>query len=288
VQLVTDQLIETLETATIDAGLLIRRMRQDGTGVRSKPDGSPVTDADQAAERLILSRLNAAAPGVPIVAEESASNGIVPPADAPFFLVDPLDGTREYVKGRSEYTVNIALVVGGTPVLGVVGVPELDLIFVGARGAAHSARISDDGVPAERIPLRARPPAARLTALVSGSHLDATTERFLKDRHITDTRSFGSSLKLCRLATGEGDIYPRFGRTMQWDTAAADAVLRSAGGMTCRADGTPLVYGAGRGAADDPDPFANPSFIAFGAWTTDERLALLASPSEAAKTIAAK
>lgn len=273
--IVADDVFVALQAAAVDAGRLAQRMRRDGTGVSTKPDGTPVTEADEAAERLILERLTKLAPGVPVVAEESAAIGLLPEVQRSFFLVDPLDGTREYVAGRAEYTVNIALIENGVPVLGLVGVPEFALLFAAAHDRAYAVTLDADGVATSRTLLRARPRPPAPVALVSGSHLDATTQRFLDERGITDTVAFGSALKFCRLATAEGDVYPRFGRTMQWDTAAGDAVLRAAGGLSCRADGTPLVYGPRRGDASDPHPFANPSFVAFGAWTEQERDALL-------------
>jgi 3'(2'), 5'-bisphosphate nucleotidase len=214
---------------------------------RMKADRSPVTDADEETERLILAELARAFPGVPVVAEEEAAAGRIQAVGKHFFLVDPLDGTKEFLSGNGEFTVNIAEVVDGIPVAGVVYAPALERMFVGDAGGALEGT----------KPIRARAAAAEgLIAVGSRSHADAATAEFLKAYPVTRFISAGSSLKFCLVAAGEADIYARGGRTMEWDTAAGHAVLRAAGGSVSRWDGTPLLYGKAG--------FENPAFIARG------------------------
>jgi 3'(2'), 5'-bisphosphate nucleotidase len=221
--------------------------------IRTKADASPVTEADEAAETLIVERLAALTPEIPIVAEESASKGILP-ADVGglFWLVDPLDGTKEFISGNGEFTVNIALIRDGLPLLGVVGAPAKGLLYATDGKTATRRR---DGTT-ERIAAR-HPPDEGLHAAVSRSHLDAETEIFLTEFRIAGRVSGGSSLKFCLVAEGSADIYPRFGRTMEWDTAAGHAVARAAGGSVRDVDGNELTYGK--------PGFENPSFIVRGA-----------------------
>jgi len=178
-------------------------------------------------------------------------------------LVDPLDGTREFVDRSGEYTVNIALVEDGRPVLGVVHAPALDEVHVGrvGSGAAHGRLEADGTVAWTSIAVRPAP-ADGLAVLASRSHCDAATEALLARLPVTERVAAGSSLKFCRLAEGKADLYPRLGRTMEWDTAAGDAVLTAAGGRVVTLDGRPLAYGK-RGRAEDAD-FANPHFLALG------------------------
>jgi 3'(2'), 5'-bisphosphate nucleotidase len=214
---------------------------------RRKDDNSPVTDADEEAEALILTALAQAFPGVPVVAEEEAAAGRIQVVGNRFFLVDPLDGTKEFLSGNCEFTVNIAEVVDGIPVAGVVYAPALARMFGGdAGGAFEGAK-----------PIRARAASAEgLIAVGSRSHADAATAEFLKAYPVAKFVSAGSSLKFCLVAAGEADIYARGGRTMEWDTAAGHAVLRAAGGSVNRWDGTPLLYGKAG--------FENPAFVARG------------------------
>jgi 3'(2'),5'-bisphosphate nucleotidase len=175
-----------------------------------------------------------------------------------FFLVDPLDGTREFLSRNGEFTVNIALIEEGRPTLGVVCAPALDRLFCGGEGLG--AFLEDGGAPRRRI--RVRPAPAAIIAVASRSHAGAETEAWLARLPVERCVSVGSSLKLCLVAAGEADVYPRFGRTMEWDIAAGDAVLRAAGGLvTCR-DGAALAYGK-CGQAQDAD-YANPHFVAWG------------------------
>lgn len=250
------------------AGQEIMAERASRSGWELKPDGSVVTLADLASERIIVAGLEAEFPGLPIVAEERVSSGVLPvDIGDRFFLVDPLDGTREYVDGRAEFTVNIALVENGVPAMGVVIAPALGEGFAGLDKRAWTFRIGDKDLVDLR-PVRARPRPARLAAVVSRSHATPETLRFLEQFEISDQMSYGSSLKLCKVAEGVADIYPRLGRTMEWDIAAGDAILRAAGGSVTTLDGKPLRYGKSAQASDHP--FANPSFVAFGAWSESE------------------
>ena len=271
-QLYAQATIEALERVAIDAGSLIRRLHTGDLAVARKADGSPVTAADKAAERMILQALATIAPGVPVVAEDSVADGLIGDISAEdFFLVDPLDGTREYVGGRTDYTVNIAFVAAGVPVFGIVVAPEHDTAYTAIAGAAQRLTLGPDGAITRRDDIRARKPGADILALVSVSHLDGRTVDFLDQHRVTSRMKVGSSLKFCRIASGEADLYPRLGRTMQWDTAAGDAVLRAAGGMTCGRDGAPLRYGQSASLPSSPDLFANAPFIAFGTWTEEQR-----------------
>ena len=237
-----------------EAGAAILNVYSRDFQAAHKADRSPVTEADTAAEALILEALAHLAPGIPVVAEEEcASNGV--PANAPerFFLVDPLDGTKEFIAKNGEFTVNIALIENGCPVLGVVYLPAFDACYTGAAGLAE--RLVGDDHP-ERI--IARPaPTEGLVMAISRSHADGEIAR-AKQRglNVAGTIVAGSSLKFCRLAEGAADLYPRFGTTMEWDTAAGQAVLEAAGGTVETVDGAPLRYGKAG--------FQNPHFIAYG------------------------
>ena len=221
---------------------------------RAKPDRSPVTDADEEAEALILKQLAALFPGVSVVAEEAMAAGGEAAAAAHFFLVDPLDGTREFLSGNGEFTVNIAEVRDGVAVAGVVHAPAVDRLFLGAR---DEGGFETTAALAAFNPIMARQaPKDGLVAVGSRSHNDAQTAEFLKQFTLKDFIAAGSSLKFCLLAAGEADLYARAGRTMEWDTAAGHAVLMAAGGSVTRWDGTPLLYGK--------PGFENPAFVARG------------------------
>ena len=221
---------------------------------RLKADRSPVTEADEAAEALILAGLQRLTPDWPVVAEEAVARGEVPRVEAgPFWLVDPLDGTREFLARRGEFTVNIGLARAGAVVLGVVAAPALGVCWYGAAGVGAFRREGDG----EARPIRVRPAdPARLVAVASRSHRDAATDAWLQRHGIRETVAAGSSLKFCTVAEGRADVYPRFGRTMEWDTAAGQAVLEAAGGRVTTIDGARLTYGK--------PGFANPGFIAWG------------------------
>jgi 3'(2'), 5'-bisphosphate nucleotidase len=221
---------------------------------RTKADNSPVTDADRDAEALILKELAASFPGVPVVAEEEAAAGRLAAVADHFFLVDPLDGTREFLSGNGEFTVNIAEIRDGVPVMGVVHAPAKGRMFLGAAG--EGAFETTEALAAFK-PIMARPaPADGLVAIGSRSHNDEATAQFLKQYPVKAFVSAGSSLKFCLVAAGEADLYARAGRTMEWDTAAGQAVLLAAGGNVTRWDGTKLLYGK--------PGFENPAFLARG------------------------
>ncbi len=206
-----------------------------------KADGSPVTAADQAAEDIILPALRHLTPDIPVVSEEEASKGLSPDVTgARFWLVDPLDGTKEFLSGNGEFTVNIALIEHGVPVLGVVVVPALGETYAGAEPG--SAVLKD--ASGERSIAVRETPAEGLTVVGSRSHGDAAAmESFLGGRKVANFRAAGSSLKLCLIARGEADLYPRLGTTMEWDIAAGHAVLRAAGGFVRTLDGGDFAYG---------------------------------------------
>lgn len=228
--------------------------------VSSKADLSPVTEADALAEKTILKGLKETWPHIPVLAEESASAGDVPKLSERFFLVDPLDGTKEFLSRNGEFTVNIALIENGQPVLGVVYAPAIRQMFWGevSQGAGFATMAVTDGLTEvvwNTLQVR-QPPEDGLTVVASRSHMDEQTTKYLKSCKVKSLRTSGSSLKFCAIAMGEADLYPRFGRTMEWDTAAGQAVLEAAGGKVCTLDGAPLLYGkADRG-------YDNPAFIA--------------------------
>ena len=223
-------------------------------GTREKADGSPVTLADEAAEAIILPALRALTPRIPVVSEEEVAQGVGPSrVGVRFWLVDPLDGTKEFLSGNGEFTINIALIEDGRPVLGVVVAPALGETYGGTDSKAYLIDASGE----RRILCRV-PPVEGETVIGSRSHGDVTVmEAFLKDRKVAAFQTAGSSLKFCLIARGEADLYPRLGTTMEWDVAAGHAVLAAAGGGIKTVDGGPLVYGK-------PD-FRNPHFVAHGA-----------------------
>ena len=233
----------------------IMRIYAGDLGVRDKADKSPVTDADHAAEAIIVAGLRALTPGMPVVAEEEMAAGRVPTiGDGPFWLVDPLDGTKEFIKRNGEFTVNIALIEKARPTLGIVLAPAIDTLWRGASGLG--ADMSQDGGDFVAIATRP-PPSDGLTCCASRSHtvyrdLDIWFER--EGLTVTERVQTGSSLKFCLIAEGKADIYPRFGPTNEWDTAAGQGVLEAAGGEVVTTDGRPLTYGK-------PN-FSNPHFIA--------------------------
>jgi 3'(2'), 5'-bisphosphate nucleotidase len=248
-----DLWLKEIERIARAAGDLILEIYATDFTVRGKGDQSPVTEADERAEALILPALRALAPDVPIVAEEAAAAGQVPDVGRLFWLVDPLDGTKEFISRNGEFTVNIALVQDGQPVMGVVLAPALGRLFAGIVG--QGAWLEEGGA---RRPIRCRAtPAEGLTVVASRSHGDAAAlDAFLAGRQVAATTNAGSSLKLCLVAAGEADLYPRLGRTMEWDIAAGHAVLRAAGGSVTDLQGRPLGYGK--------PGFDNPHFAAAG------------------------
>jgi len=234
------------------AGVVVMRHYEAGADARYKSDRSPVTDADEEAEKLILAELAMAFPGVPVIAEEEAAAGRIAQVGQHFFLVDPVDGTKEFIKRGGEFTVNIGEIVDGRAVAGVVFAPAIGRLFVGAVGDG-AVEINDGGIRA--ITTRT-PDSDGLIAVSSKSHPDPQTAELLSRMPIKGHTNAGSSLKFCLVAAGEADIYPRAGTTMEWDTAAGHAVLSAAGGNVTTWDGAPFLYGK-------PD-FRNGAFIARG------------------------
>lgn len=247
------ELLERVLPIARAAGEVILGVYATEFGVRGKDDASPVTEADERAEALILPELAALTPELPVVSEEAASTGVVPEAGARFWLVDPLDGTKEFIGRNGEFTVNIALVEDGRPVLGVVLVPALGRLYAGAVG--EGAFVEDEDGRRE-IACR-RPPEEGLTIVSSRSHGDAgALAGFLEGRPVSSSVAAGSSLKFCLVAAGDADLYPRLGRTMEWDTAAGHAVVSAAGGRVSAVGGGELGYGK--------PGFENPHFVAAG------------------------
>lgn len=243
-----------------EAGRLLRRMQAATDDHSLKPDGTPTSAADLAAEKLIIARLGASWPGVPVVAEETSNAAMV--GDL-FFLVDPLDGTSDYLDGLAEYSVNLALIRAGRPVAAAVFAPSLGRLWV-AGTAAQAARVVGDAV-AEWQEARARPaPPSGLVALVSRRHADLATEACLSTLSIGTRLTASSALKFCLIASGEADVYVRCGPTMEWDTAAGDHILTRAGGCVIRSGGGAMIYGA------QGQDYRNGPFAAVG----DPRLAL--------------
>jgi 3'(2'), 5'-bisphosphate nucleotidase len=235
------------------AGAAIMQVYATDFTARGKADASPVTEADELAEALILQDLRALSAEVPVVSEEAAAAGKTPEVGACFWLVDPLDGTKEFISRNGEFTVNIALIEEQRPTLGVVYAPALGRLFSGVE--SRGAQV-EESAGSRRIACR-RAPSAGLTVISSRSHGDAVAlDRFLAGRPVAANINAGSSLKFCLVAAGEADLYPRLGRTMEWDTAAGDAVLRAAGGRVTDLEGRTLRYGK--------PGFANPHFVAEG------------------------
>jgi 3'(2'), 5'-bisphosphate nucleotidase len=221
--------------------------------VRDKSDASPVTEADERAEAVILRELERLTPDIPVVSEEAAEAGVVPEPGSRFWLVDPLDGTKEFVSRNGEFTVNIALVEDGRPTLGVVLVPALGRLYGGVAG---TGAFVEDGEGRRAIAARSEPEEG-LTIVSSRSHGDAEAlDAFLSGRRVAAAVTAGSSLKFCLVAAGDADLYPRLGRTMEWDTAAGHAVVSAAGGKVSLVSGGDLGYGK--------PGFENPHFVARG------------------------
>ena len=245
----------------VEAGAVVMSVYRRAFEVREKADHSPVCDADERSEALIVSRLQSARPDLPVVAEESVARGLVPDLGPAIILVDPLDGTREFAKRNGEFTINIALVRDGVPDCAVVYAPARGRLWVAA-GGAYVCDVEPGGAtpPVSRMkPIHARRlSAARPVAVASRSHRNRETEDLMKRLGAEEMQEAGSALKFCLIAEGTADLYPRIGTTMEWDIAAGDAVLRSAGGIVTGLDGAPLLYGRRDRA------FVCPDFVAFG------------------------
>lgn len=247
-------LVDQLAEAAREAGEAILTIVRRGFEIESKPDQSPVTEADRAAELVILAALARAAPGVPVIAEEEVAAGRIPAHGDTYFLVDPLDGTKEFVRGGDDYTVNIGLIEGGAPKAGVVFAPATGLLHAGVVG---EGAWMDDGTGRRTIHTRDR--GEEVTAVASKSHLNQATIDYLEAAVGTcGYISVGSSLKFCIVAEGKADIYPRASPTSEWDTAAGHAVLLAGGGRVDGPDGEALRYGK--------TAFLNRAFVATAGW----------------------
>jgi len=252
------RLLQSMVNCAARGGAVVWDHYNGHVTVERKADQSPVTAADRAAEAVILAGLAAASPGIPVVAEEEAAAGRVPALAAIFFLVDPLDGTKEFIQRGTDFTVNIGLIEDGAPTLGVVYAPARSEMYWGDATLKQASRAiwPPHGSSSAPRAIRVRPPAAPLCAVASKSHNTPETEAWLAAAGVGNRVSIGSSLKFVLVASGEADVYPRPAPTMEWDTAAGDAVLRAAGGRVLDLDGQPLEYGKAR--------FFNPGFIATG------------------------
>lgn len=250
-------LVEALTTITISASLAILQVGGQGQ-VHLKADGSPVTPADEAADATIRAGLQRVAPAMPLISEESLDRAKPNFAATSVILVDPLDGTRDFIAGRNEYTVNIAVVTDGTPILGIIAAPALGLIWRGVvgRGAARLEFTTDGRTSSPQAIRTKRPPSDELTVMVSRSHLEDRTRTYVEALPRARLLQCGSSIKFCRLAEGSADLYPRLAPTHDWDIAAGHAILAAAGGSMTAPDGTAIVYGG--------QELLIPAFLAWG------------------------
>jgi 3'(2'), 5'-bisphosphate nucleotidase len=240
--------LDLMLTAAGEAAAAIMQVYLSDFSSSAKADGSPVTLADRKAEEIILTHL--AATGIPVLAEESASAGDIPDLGDRFFCVDPLDGTKEFLKRNGEFTVNIALVERGRPIMGVVLAPATGATFIGGRAGAFEIDSRDQHLPLHTVS------DGPMKVVASRSHGHAALERFCETFEVVEDVSVGSSLKFCLVAQGKAQLYPRFTPTCAWDTAAGQAILEAAGGAVLALDGTPLAYG-GNGR-----DYLNPFFVA--------------------------
>jgi 3'(2'), 5'-bisphosphate nucleotidase len=246
-------LLELAASLALQAADTILEIRARGFEVLRKADRSVVTEADNAAEAIIVAGLRRALPEIPVIAEEEVAGGRITAASPQFWLVDPLDGTREFTSGSDDFAVNIGLVRDGRPVLGVVGVPATGELFGGIVGQGAWKRVGGT----QTAVMARLPPAEGLTVVASRHHgAGPELDAFLAKQHVAAVRGYGSSLKFCRLAEGIADLYPRFGRTMEWDTGAPQAVLEAAGGSVRTLDGALLLYGK--------PGWENPHFVCYG------------------------
>jgi len=254
------QLLEPLTALVVTAGEAILAVNRSVMRIEGKQDGSPVTEADLAADRIICDGLARIAPGVPTLSEERTELAS-PPFRGSFFLIDPLDGTKEFVAGRDEFTVNLALVTDGVPLLGIVSAPALGLLWRGIVGRGAERMTIDGAVTGAAEPIRTRKlpkPGEPWVAAVSRSHGDARSDAFIAGRPGAVRRTLGSAVKFGRIAEGTADIYPRFGPTCEWDVGAGCAVITAAGGRVTDGKGGELRFGQRRG------DFIVPEFIAWG------------------------
>ena len=254
-------LAEELTNTVHVAGKAILDIYKSDFSVEIKQDNSPVTLADQAAEDIILKDLEHICPEIPVISEEAAADGHIPKVSERFFLVDPLDGTKEFINKRDEFTVNIGLIENNKPTFGIVYAPALQTIYFSTSPSqAHKATLNseEDFLLRDLSDICTLPfDSEALTVVTSRSHMNEATQDYLKSYNVVSTKGAGSSLKFCLVAEGEAHIYPRLGPTMEWDTAAGHAVLNAAGGTVTREDGTPFLY------AKKEENFKNPNFIAW-------------------------
>jgi 3'(2'), 5'-bisphosphate nucleotidase len=269
-------LADAMTTLMSRAAAAVMAIDLSAVATRMKADRSPVTAADHAAQSVILDGLSHFLPGVPIVSEEANPAEMTLDKDATFVLLDPLDGTREYLAGRPEFTINLAIVRRGIPVFGCISAPALGLVWRGVAGDG-AMRLAltpgaDAGTCRDRIAITTRPLADPPVVAVSRSHFDDDTARLLAHFPHAQRVAYGSALKFCRLAEGSVDLYPRLAPTHEWDVAAGHAIVAAAGGVVMRPDGSPLVYGQAAGDA------IVPGFIAVGDRAAAARISSLATP----------
>lgn len=257
-------LMEPLTDLVIRAGAAILAVNRGAMRVDDKVDGSPVTEADLAADRIIAEGLARLVPQLPSLSEERVHLAALP-YEGSFFLIDPLDGTKEFVAGRSEFTVNLALVTNGTPLLGIIGAPALGLIWRGLVGRGAERLKTQPKPVAEPIHTRPLPKRGEpWIVAVSRSHLDSRTEAFVAERPGAVRQMLGSAVKFARVAEGEADIYPRLAPTSEWDVAAGHALVTAAGGRITDAQGADLQFGKGHQGLKGQQDFIVPEFIAWG------------------------
>lgn len=251
------QLIEDLLPVILEAGRAVMEVFESDFSVYEKSDASPVTDADQRGEDIITAALNRLTPDIPVIGEEAKDAGTTPDiSGGAFWLVDPLDGTKEFIKRGDDFTVNIGLIEDGRPTLGLVLAPARKRIWAGSVDSGAFAADTDMATLSDRSAIRTRPAPDTLTIVASKSHRSQVLEDWLQHYPGAENISIGSSLKIVLIAEGSADLYPRLGPTCEWDTAAAHAVLRAAGGEAIVADGGPLTYGK------DLTTYLNPFFLA--------------------------
>jgi 3'(2'),5'-bisphosphate nucleotidase len=272
---IADRRLVSMIDAALAGARVVMTVYKTDFSVARKVDDSPVSEADLGSERAIAAALTAKMAGIPIVAEEDAATGELPKVGRTFLLVDPLDGTKEFISRNGEFTVNIALVEDGVPRAGVVIAPALSLAYAGSAVGAFKGTVSGDLDAVDGwSPVHVRPAVEHPVAVASRSHMNPATANVLSQAACGEHRSIGSSLKFCLLAEGAADFYPRLGPTMEWDTAAGDAVLRAAGGSVVTLDGEPLRYG--KVGVEKKRPFENPHFLAAGDEAILRRLDLTA------------
>ncbi|NDA46234.1 MAG: 3'(2'),5'-bisphosphate nucleotidase [Alphaproteobacteria bacterium] len=266
-------LTQAMAEIAVEAGVIVMRAYAAGVPIRKKHDQTPVCDADEQSEAVILAALRRLYPTIPIIAEEIASCGAAPCVERDFFLVDPLDGTQEFAQRNGEFTINIAFIRDSKPLCGVIFAPAQNRLWMASPGHAEETYVAaGQALPGPENRLRMHIRSADRTALLaltSRSNLNVETESFLSQCAHTHRSGFGSALKFGLLASGEADFYPRFGPTMEWDTAAGDAILRAAGGRIITQMGEDLRYGK------SDQLYRNPNFLAFG----DPRLMDILTPS---------